>query len=172
MNKPLHERDANRDPITGEPGSHPVGTTVGAAAAGTAGAVVGSVAGPLGIVVGSALGVAAGAALGHNAAEAANPTYVAVEPDLVDTFAQRPYAAGRTYEDYRDAYAFGAAERERLGGRDPVVWDDTLEADLRTRWNHSSSKARMAWEDAKQAVRDSWHAVERRLPGDFDGDGR
>ena len=41
-------RDMNRDPITGEPGSHPVGTGVGAAGGAAAGAVVGSVFGPIG----------------------------------------------------------------------------------------------------------------------------
>ena len=30
------DRDANRDPLTGEPGSHPVGTGLGAAAGGMA----------------------------------------------------------------------------------------------------------------------------------------
>jgi hypothetical protein len=42
-------KDANRDPITGAPGSHPVGTGLGAAAGGmAAGAAAGSVAGPAG----------------------------------------------------------------------------------------------------------------------------
>jgi hypothetical protein len=30
----------------------------------------------------------------------------------------------------------------------------------------------LAWTDAKGAVRDAWHGVERILPGDADGDGR
>ena len=33
--------DANRDPITGAPGAHPVGTGVGAAGGGAAGAAIG-----------------------------------------------------------------------------------------------------------------------------------
>lgn len=173
MNHADKKLDANRDPITGEPGSHPVGTTLGAAAAGTAGAVVGAgIAGPLGAAVGAAIGAATGGALGHHAAETANPTYVEVEPELVARFEERDYANGRVYEDYRDAYAFGASERARLA-RDPMHWDDRLEGDLRTRWDEQNrTKVGLKWEEAKHAVRDAWHAAERRLPGDADRDGR
>ncbi|MGZ8901027.1 MAG: glycine zipper family protein, partial [Limisphaerales bacterium] len=41
--------DANRDPITGAPGAHPVGTGVGATGGGAAGAAIGAaVGGPVG----------------------------------------------------------------------------------------------------------------------------
>lgn len=172
MNDSDKKPDANRDPLTGQPGSHPVGTTLGAAVAGAAGTVVGAgVAGPLGAVVGAGLGVAAGAALGHNAAETANPTYLDVEPELIERFPERPYAAGQEYPQYRDAYRFGVEERTKLGDG-KVDWDDRLEGNLRTRWDATRSKAGMAWDNARDAVRDSWHAVERRLPGDADRDGR
>jgi uncharacterized protein (TIGR02271 family) len=66
---------ANPDPITGEAGSHPVGTGVGAAAGGiAAGAAVGSVAGPVGTVVGAAVGAVAGGAAGKGVAEKIDPT--------------------------------------------------------------------------------------------------
>lgn len=157
-----HDDDdaANRDPITGTPGSHPVGTAAGAAAAGTAGAVVGgAVGGPVGAVVGGALGAAVGGAVGHNAAEAANPTYVAVEPTLRDTFATRPYAQGRQYEDFQDAYAFGTAERARLG----QPWSDEFDAELRDRWTaYPTSRAeRLDWDTARPAVRDAFEASDR-----------
>src|SRR5204863_3392131 len=43
--------DANRDPITGEPGSHPVGTAVGGAGGAATGAAVGgALGGPVGAV--------------------------------------------------------------------------------------------------------------------------
>ena len=67
----------NRDPITGEPGAHPVGTGVGAAAGGiAAGAAVGSVAGPVGTVVGAAVGAVAGGLAGKGVAEKVDPTVV------------------------------------------------------------------------------------------------
>ena len=51
--------DKNQDPISGEPGSHPVGTGIGAALGG-AGAAAGIVAGPAGAVVGAMAGAIAG----------------------------------------------------------------------------------------------------------------
>ena len=65
----------NRDPITGTPGAHPVGTGVGAAAGGiAAGAAAGSVAGPVGTVVGAAVGAVAGGLAGKGVAEKVDPT--------------------------------------------------------------------------------------------------
>jgi uncharacterized protein (TIGR02271 family) len=66
---------ANRDPITGTPGAHPVGTGVGAIAGGVAaGAAVGTVAGPIGTAVGAAVGAVAGGLAGKGVAEEVDPT--------------------------------------------------------------------------------------------------
>jgi len=60
-----------RDPISGEPGAHPVATGVTSASVAVAGAAVGaSVGGPIGAVVGGLVGAVAGAAAGHVAGEA------------------------------------------------------------------------------------------------------
>ena len=65
----------HRDPITGTPGAHPVGTGLGAAAGGiAAGAAVGTVAGPVGTVVGAAAGAVAGGLAGKGVAETVDPT--------------------------------------------------------------------------------------------------
>lgn len=71
--------NANQDPITGETGSHPTGSGLGAAAGATAGVMVGTViAGPVGAMVGATIGgvVAgtAGAIAGHEIAEKVNPS--------------------------------------------------------------------------------------------------
>src|SRR5262249_37777679 len=67
--------DMNLDPITGEPGAHPVGTGIGAATGGAAtGAAAGSVAGPVGTVVGAVAGGIVGGLAGHSIAEAIDPT--------------------------------------------------------------------------------------------------
>ena len=51
----------NRDPITGAPGAHPIGTGVGALAGAVAtGAAVGTVAGPIGTLARAAAGAIAG----------------------------------------------------------------------------------------------------------------
>ena len=57
---------ANRDPLSGEVGSHPVGVGIGAAA--------GVVAGPLGMAVGALVGAVAGGLAGKGVAEAIDPT--------------------------------------------------------------------------------------------------
>src|SRR3954463_13774531 len=81
--------DRNPDPITGAPGSHPIGTGVGAAGAGAAGAAIGAVAGPVGAAVGAVVGAVAGGLAGKGVAEAVNPT----EEDAYwrDNYSTRPY---------------------------------------------------------------------------------
>src|SRR5436190_24133165 len=73
--EPVKKADANRDPLTGTPGAHPVGTGAGAAGGGAAGAAIGmAVGGPVGAAVGLAAGAIAGGFAGKEAAEAVNPT--------------------------------------------------------------------------------------------------
>ncbi len=73
--------DANRDPLTGESGSHPVGTGLGAVVGAlVAGATVGMAAGPLGTVVGGAVGAVAGGLAGNAAEETINPTLEDADP--------------------------------------------------------------------------------------------
>src|SRR6185436_17780234 len=83
--------DANRDPISGEPGSHPVAVGTGAASGGAAGAAIGgALGGPVGAVVGATVGALLGAASGIAAAEALDPT---VEDNYwQDNYPARPYA--------------------------------------------------------------------------------
>ena len=68
------DKDLNRDPITDEPGAHPVGTGVGAAGGAVAGAAAGSMGGPVGVAVGGVVGAVVGGLAGKAAAEAVNPT--------------------------------------------------------------------------------------------------
>ena len=68
------DKDLNRDPITDEPGAHPVGTGVGAAGGAMAGAAAGTVGGPVGTLVGGVIGAVVGGLAGKAAAEAVNPT--------------------------------------------------------------------------------------------------
>jgi uncharacterized protein (TIGR02271 family) len=85
--------DANRDPITGESGSHPVGTGVGAVAGGAAGAAAGAAtgaalgtagAGPIGTGIGAVAGAIIGGAAGHGTAEGLNPTKSPNEGRYID----------------------------------------------------------------------------------------
>jgi phage tail tape-measure protein len=67
-------QDANPDPITGAPGSHPVGTGVGAAGGAAAGAAIGAAGGPVGAGIGIAAGAIIGGLAGKAVAERVDPT--------------------------------------------------------------------------------------------------
>src|SRR3954469_1546312 len=97
--KTTRKKDANRDPITGEPGSHPVGTGVGAAVGGAAaGAAVGSVAGPIGTVAGIIGGAVVGGLAGKGIAEKIDPTRE--DTYWRENHAKQTFGRDRAYEDY------------------------------------------------------------------------
>src|SRR5687768_12472056 len=103
-NERVDNNPANRDPISGAPGSHPVGTGLGAAGGGVAGAAIGSFAGPIGTAVGATIGAVAGGLGGKAAGEVANPTVE--DAYWAENFKNRPYATGATYDVYRPAYRY------------------------------------------------------------------
>lgn len=81
----------------------------------------------------------------------------------------RPYVReDASFETYRPAYQYGYRSRLARWGE---KFDD-IEDDLERGWSRFENKAQLKWEQAKDAVRDGWHHIERRLPGDFDRDGR
>ena len=147
--------DANRDPITGAPGSHPLGTGAGAASAGATGAAIGAaVGGPIGAVVGGAAGAIAGGLAGHSIAEGIDPTVE--DAYWRKSYGSRPYVTkGASYDDYRPAYQYGWESRARYEGRD---WDE-VESDLARDWDKAKGKTRLKWEEAKHAARDAWHRI-------------
>ncbi|CAA9439732.1 MAG: FIG00348944: hypothetical protein [uncultured Phycisphaerae bacterium] len=168
-------RDANRDPITGAPGSHPIGTGVGAglggagaAAAGFAiGAAASGPAAPIGGAIGAVVGAIAGGLAGKGVAESVNPT----EEDAYwrNEHKNRPYyESGRTYDEYAPAYRYGWESRSKHQGRQ----FDEVESDLGRDWDRAKGKSSLGWDKAKHATRDAWHRVERAIPGDADRDGR
>ncbi|MEO7794304.1 MAG: hypothetical protein ABIV06_05970 [Thermoanaerobaculia bacterium] len=162
------EIDSNADPLSGEHGSHPVGTGVGAASGAAAGAAVGAVVGgPLGAIVGGAIGAVTGGAAGHAVGEAVNPTVESVYWE--GQYRSQPYfEAGRPYGDYEPAYRYGWEAR---GARPGARWEEA-QNDLAAGWEKAKGKSTLAWDQASAATRDAWHRIERRLPGDADGDGR
>ena len=162
----------NRDPITGAPGAHPVGTGLGAAAGGMAtGAAVGTVAGPVGTAIGAAVGAVVGGLAGKGIAETIDPTIE--EAYWRENYTSRPYVkAGSTYDDYGPAYAYGVENYPKYRGKT----FDQVEPDLSRDWQRAKGKSSLTWENAKHATRDSWQrlsdGVERAVPGDSDGDGK
>ena len=147
-------RDMNRDPITKTPGSHPLGTGVGATGGAAAGAVVGALFGPIGMLVGGTVGAIGGGAAGHAVAERVDPTG---EAEYWRTHhASRPYYTTEyNYDtDYAPAYTYGSQARARYGSR---AWDNSLESDLKQGWESAKSKSKLSWDRAKDAVRDAWN---------------
>jgi len=159
--------DTNPDPITGAPGSHPVGTGLGASGGGLAGAAIGTaVGGPVGGVIGGAIGAVAGGLAGKGVAEKMDPT---VEDGYWrDNYRSRPYVgADETYETYQPAYRYGWEARDRHQGKS---WND-VESDLGRGWDKARGTSSLTWDRAKLASKDAWHRVEDVLPGDADNDG-
>jgi len=148
---------SNPDPITKEPGSHPLGTGAGAAGGAAAGAAVGAaVGGPVGAVVGGAVGAVAGGAAGHAAGEAVNPTVE--DAYWQENYKGRPYfQSGKTYADYRPAYRYGwesAGRGDFLNRR----FED-VESDLERGWDSARGGATTAWTDVREVTRDAWNRV-------------
>src|SRR6185295_16152935 len=138
-------KDTNPDPITGEPGAHPVGVAGGGTGGALAGAAIGgAVGGPIGAVVGGAIGAVAGGAAGKGAAEAVNPT-------LEETHWRTK--AGKDYDQYAPAYRYGweSASRTEYQGR---RFDD-VEKDLERNWSKARGTMNADWKEAKQRTRDA-----------------
>src|SRR5688500_13576789 len=103
---PNQPRDFNEDPITGEPGSHPVGTGVGAAAGGAALGAVGAIAGPIAAGGGVTVGAVLGGLTGKGFAEGFDPP--AEEAFWREQHPHQPYAKDSSdYETYARAYRTG-----------------------------------------------------------------
>lgn len=160
--------DANRDPITGTPGAHPVGTGIGAAAGGAAaGAAIGTVAGPVGTAAGMVAGAVIGGLAGKGIAEKIDPT---VETAYwKENYSSRPYVdQDAKWDDYEPAYRTGYEGYGRYRGKR----FDEVENDLRTDYERRRGRSSMQWDRARPAARDAWDRLERALPGDADKDGK
>jgi uncharacterized protein YcfJ len=158
MNENVTRRDENRDPITGEPGAHPVGTGVGAAGAGLAGAAAGmAVGGPIGGAIGAVVGAVAGGAGGKAVAEAVDPT--AEDAYWRENHRKESYFdRNRSYEDYSPAYRTGYEGFDRYYGEGTTF--DAAEPDLRSDYEKRSGT--MKWDEARPAARAAWNRIENR----------
>lgn len=162
-----NDRDLNRDPITGTPGAHPVGTGVGAAAGGAAGAAVGAVGGPVGMVAGAVVGAVVGGLAGKGVAEGINPTVE--DAYWRDQYSRETYyAKDHTYDDYAPAYRTGYEARGRYAGK---RFED-VETEIARDYGNNRGSSRLGWDKARVATRAAWDRVERALPGDADRDGK
>src|SRR3954454_22860196 len=141
----------NPDPITDQPGSHPVETGIGAAIGGAAsGMAVGAVAGPVGAAIGAAAGAIAGGLAGKGVGELIDPT--TEDNWLRQNFSSRPYVQkGESYENYESAYRYGGQAESQYRGKS---FQD-VESDLASGWENMKDKAGMTWDRARHAVKDA-----------------
>ena len=150
---------SNRDPITGAPGAHPVGTGLGATGGALAGAAAGSLAGPVGTVVGLVAGAVAGGLGGKAAAEGVNPT-------MDDAYWRENYSkeayydAGRSYDDYAPAYEMGWSGRASRG-----VDFDVAEPALASEWEGRRGASSLEWAQARPATEAAWNRADETYYG-------
>lgn len=146
----LGNGEPNRDPITGAPGAHPLGTGLGATGGALAGAAAGSLAGPVGTVVGLVAGAVMGGLGGKAAAEGVNPT--TEEAYWRENYEKETYVdAGRSYDDYGPAYEMGWSGRSQRGAD-----FDTVEPAMATEWESRRGASGLDWADARPATRAAW----------------
>jgi hypothetical protein len=149
--------DRNADPITDEPGAHPIETGLGAATAGVAGGLLaGAMAGPMAAAVGVAVGAVAGGFAGKSIGEIVDPT--AADSWLEDNFRSRPYVKdGDDYQDFRAAYRYGGLAESKFGDAGLDLTDEKLQSE----WANQGNE--MPWVRACDAVKDGYdRSVELR----------
>jgi hypothetical protein len=131
MNVDNRNADANRDPLTGAAGAHPVGTGLGAA-----------------------MGAIGGGLAEKGVAEAIDPTRERAY--WSENFSGRDYVEkGSSFDDYGPAYGFGVNARGKYPGRD---FDD-VESEMSRHWAASRGASSLSWERAKHAARDAWNRI-------------
>ncbi len=149
----------NFDPITGEPGAHPLGTGIGAAAAGAVGTAIGATAGPLGAVVGAVVGSVMGGLVGKHAAEAVNPTVIKsgrrqsqdnIRPDQSYEAHQLAYQIG--YQGYLDHIDENMSYAEI---------EPELEHEYQRELELEGDGVSVSWDEARHAVKDAWERARR-----------
>jgi uncharacterized protein (TIGR02271 family) len=151
--------DENPDPISGAPGSHPIGTGVGAAGGGAAGAAIGAAGGPVGSAIGLVTGAVAGGLAGKGVAEAVNPTEE--EAYWREHHARQPYSRpDRSYDDYAGAYRTGFEGYARYASSGRRY--EEVESDLRRDYESRGSSA-VSWDEARSAARAAWDRIDRRF---------
>ena len=158
--KDFTTNDTNRDPITGAPGAHPVGTGVGATGGAVAGAAAGSVAGPVGAVVGLVAGGLAGGLGGKAVAESVNPS--AEHAHWRSTYDRESYyEPGRSYDDYAPAYELGWSSRATRNDS-----FDALEPAMADEWAARRGSSTLDWSQARHASRAAWDRADRTYFGE------
>lgn len=154
-----NDKSRNPDPITGAPGSHPVGTGLGAAVGGAAaGAAAGTVAGPVGTIAGAAVGAIVGGLAGKGIAEKIDPTRE--DAYWRENHSRQGYAKNRPYDEFAPAYRVGYQGYGEYG----VAGRSFEESEAELRRSYETQSPKLAWEDARPATRAAWTKFEKKNP--------
>ncbi len=142
----------NPDPITDEPGAHPIEAGIGAAVAGAAsGLAAGALAGPVAAAVGAAVGAIAGGYAGKGIGELIDPT--SDDNWLRDHFESFEYPeADESFETYEPVYRYGGEVEAKYGD---AGWDAIVD-DVEKEWAQSQFYPSMKWPKAREAVKDAY----------------
>lgn len=79
------------------------------------------------------------------------------------------FKQGKQWNDYEPAYKYSY---DQYNGQYAGRKFNDVENDLERGWEETKANSSLAWSEAKEAVRDGWHHLERAMPGDADNDGR
>jgi hypothetical protein len=155
---------ANRDPVTGAPGAHPVGVGVGSAlGAAAAGAALGTVAGPVGAVAGAVVGGVLGGLGGKAVAEQLDPTLQSEDDYWRDHYLfESSVDREAGYEAYRFAYRLGYETRVKY----PHLTEDAAIAALQSVYERDEEAQALPWAKARYAARAAWHRADTLLRRD------
>ncbi len=74
------------------------------------------------------------------------------------------YSTGRGWPDYAPAYRYGYEHYGRFGGRH----FEEVEAQLEREWDAGRAESRLAWAEARGAIRDIWHLLGQDVGGERD----
>jgi hypothetical protein len=157
---------SNPDPLTGEAGSHPVSTGVGAASGGLAGAALGAVGGPVAAAAGAVVGAVVGGLTGKGFGEGLNPTED--ETYWREAHSSQPYVTPNDpYESYATAYRVGyeghgkyAIADETFEDAEPKLMSEYLVTNPVVNWERARAASRAAWLRRQERVALAGH-VER-----------
>lgn len=145
------DKSRNPDPITGAPGSHPVGTGLGAAAGGAAtGAAVGTMAGPVGTAVGAGVGAIVGGLAGKGIAEKIDPTRE--DAYWRENHGRQSFAKNRPYDKFAPAYRVGYEGYGEYGFAGKTF--EQSEPELRRRYEREHTD--LDWTEARPATEAAW----------------
>lgn len=155
------DKSRNPDPITGAPGSHPVGTGLGAAAGGAAtGAAVGTFAGPVGTLAGAAVGAVVGGLVGKGIAEKVDPT---IEDSYWrENHPRQAWGHKRSYDDFSPAYRAGYEGYGEFGATGRTF--EESEVELRRRYE--INQPALSWDEARPATEAAWRRFDKNRPSD------